>query len=80
MTLDAAGEETLNEAHLSVYPNRLGHICTDLELWNEGKGLTEAERRKQRVLTMPIQDEVADPYAGFEEMYYRQGGRLGGWQ
>jgi hypothetical protein len=55
-------------------------MCTDVELRNDGEGLTESEREAQFVLTQSIDEMEERPLEGFEDLFFRQGGRAGGWR
>jgi len=54
-------------------------MCTDLEIRNEGKGLTREQKKTQTVLLEPVGEIEGNPLEGFEELFYRHGGRAGGW-
>ena len=55
-------------------------MCTDLELRDEGAGLTEAEKKTQTVLSRRVDEMHGKPLEGFEDTFFKQGGRAGGWR
>ena len=55
-------------------------MCTDLELRDEGAGLTDAERETQSVLSRNIDEMDGKPLDGFEDKFFKYGGRAGGWR
>jgi hypothetical protein len=55
-------------------------MCTDLELQDEGAGLSEAEKKIQTVLSRRVDEIQGKPLEGFEDIFFKYGGRAGGWR
>ncbi|KAG9033730.1 hypothetical protein FRB95_014417 [Tulasnella sp. JGI-2019a] len=80
MSLDQYTESSLNFAHLWVYWGNLQGMCLDLELQDTAAtGLSDEEKREQYVETIDLDDLEGRPFDGFEDSFWDQGGRVGGW-
>lgn len=80
MTVHDYSEPTLNWAHQWVYFGAFRGMCTDLELWDEGRGLTDVQREMQHVETVELSSIPGQPFDGFEDYFFAEGGRAGGWR
>lgn len=80
MTNHDYSEPSLNYVHQWVYWSNSRGMCTDLELWNDGEGMSESARETQKVITEDVKDIPGQPFEGFEDYFIREGGRAGGWR
>ena len=55
-------------------------MCTDLEVWDSNPRLSEEEAEHQRVELHALSDLPGQPFDGFEDMFFDEGGRAGGWR
>jgi alpha 1,2-mannosyltransferase len=55
-------------------------MCLDLE-WHASayEDMSEEERKENYVEEVPIGDVEGDVFKGFEEAWFDEGGRIGGW-
>ncbi|EIW68172.1 hypothetical protein TREMEDRAFT_44612 [Tremella mesenterica DSM 1558] len=80
MSLDASHEPTLNYAHAWVYNGAARGMCLDLD-WHPlaYERLTDAEREIQKVEGIPVGQIEGGVFEGFEDAWFDEGGRIGGW-
>lgn len=69
-----------NSSAVLPFQDNARGMCTDLELRDEGAGLTDAEKENQSVLSRRIDEMDGNPLEGFEDMFFKYGGRAGGWR
>jgi hypothetical protein len=55
-------------------------MCTNLELRDGGNGLTLDQKQNQKVIFEPIDQIKGKPLEGFEDLFFKHGGRAGGWR
>ncbi|KAG8862786.1 hypothetical protein FRB96_000796 [Tulasnella sp. 330] len=80
MSLDRYSEPSLNFAHLWVYWGNIRGMCLDFELHPAAATeFTDEEKRTQFVETIEVGDLEGQPFEGFEEAFWEEGGRVGGW-
>ncbi|KAK4684123.1 alpha 1,2-mannosyltransferase, partial [Tremellales sp. Uapishka_1] len=72
-------EPTLNHAHLYVYTGNSRGMCTDLDWHDDARGMTDEEKSVQYIETIELGELEGDPFAGFEDAWWDEGGRVGGW-
>lgn len=78
MALDTAVEETLNYAHFYVYQGTSRGMCTDMHLFPAAQGkMSAAQSGEQGPVLTPVA-EVPE-FKGFEEGWWEDGGKVGGW-
>ena len=75
MSDDRTANPTLNHAHSYVYQGRARGMCLDLE-WHGSIG---EERGGVEVQTIEVGDIEGDVFKGFENAFFDEGGRIGGW-
>ena len=75
MNMDDIYNPSLNYAHLWVYQGPGRGMCLDLE-WHDS---TPKERGGLEIETVEIGDIEADAFRGFEDAFFDEGGRVGGW-
>jgi hypothetical protein len=70
----------LNHAHSYVYTGNTRGMCLDLE-WHETakEDLTEEDLRENYVEEVEVGDLEGDVFRGFEDAWFDEGGRIGGW-
>lgn len=76
MSMDDYTDPSLNQAHMWVYWGNGRGMCTDIELRNNGDDL---EVQGQYIMTQALDEVEGQPFYGFEEMFFKEGGRAGGW-
>jgi alpha 1,2-mannosyltransferase len=79
-TQDAYNEPSLNYAHLWVYHAPMRGMCLDME-WHPlaSERLSEEELARQYIEEVAVEDIEGKPFDGFEEAFFEEGGRVGGW-
>lgn len=55
-------------------------MCTDLDIWDSEPRLPEELAEHQHVEIQELSDLPGQPFAGFENMFFDEGGRAGGWR
>lgn len=75
MSEDRASNPVLNSAHSWVYQGTDRGMCLDLD-WHQS---TEEERGGVEVQTIEVGDIEGDVFEGFEDAFFDEGGRIGGW-
>ena len=82
MSDDTASSPILNHAHSSVYrpPHLPNNMCLDLE-WHESahQELSQDELDANYVELIPVGEVEGGVFEGFEDAFFEEGGRIGGW-
>lgn len=55
-------------------------MCTDLAVWDSGPRLPEELAQGGQVELQKLSDLPGKPFEGFEDMFFDEGGRAGGWR
>lgn len=55
-------------------------MCTDLAIWDSDPRLAEEAATNQHVELRALSDLPGQPFDGFEDMFFDEGGRAGGWR
>lgn len=79
LTKDSYSEPSTNNAHLWVYQGPSRGMCLDLELQSRVNTEQELEEMGQKVVTYEIEEEEGQVFKGFVDMFFEEGGRVGGW-
>ncbi|KAJ9094901.1 hypothetical protein QFC19_007757 [Naganishia cerealis] len=73
-------EPSLNYVHQWVYQGVARGMCTDLDIWDSEPRLPEEFADYQHVEMQKLSDLPGEPFAGFENIFFDEGGRAGGWR
>lgn len=79
MTDDSTHLQTLNYAHSFVYMGTMRGMCLDLEWHDTVDRLPQEERDRVKIETLLVGNIEGDVFAGFEDAFFDEGGRIGGW-
>jgi hypothetical protein len=55
-------------------------MCTDLDIWDSEPNLPEELAENQHMEIQKLSDLPGQPFEGFENMFFDEGGRAGGWR
>ncbi|WVQ98408.1 hypothetical protein IAU59_005531 [Kwoniella sp. CBS 9459] len=76
MSNDYAHNPSLNYAHTWVYTGNGRGMCLDLD-WHDN--VPESIRSEEWVETIQVGQEEGGVFEGFEDSWFDEGGRIGGW-
>ncbi len=79
MTDDSAHSQTLNYARSFVYMGEARGMCLDLEWHPNADDLSAEERERVKIETIKVEDIEGGVFEGFENAFFEEGGRIGGW-
>jgi alpha 1,2-mannosyltransferase len=79
MVDDSAHLQALNHANTYVYTAPVHGMCLDVGLHDTVDRISQEERDRLTVETIPVGDIEGDVFRGFEDAFVDEGGRIGGW-